>query len=103
MRAREHFNDFELHGVGILKFVDVNVTEFFGIIFQNFGVIFKKAQRINQQIVKIERVALFKIVVIPYKNLGKFFYFGDKRIVVFIFRRGKIAAFRVGNYVFSLF
>ena len=58
VHAREHLDDVELHGVGILKFVDVDIAELARKVFPRLLIGSKQRARLGEKVVKVERVVL---------------------------------------------
>ena len=54
----------ELNCIGVLILIDHQVTKTLLIIFQNFRTLLEKLHCLNQQIIKIESIALFQTILI---------------------------------------
>lgn len=73
MHAREHLDDVELHGVGILKFVDVDIAELARKIFPRLLVGSKQRARLGEKVVKVERVVLLQVLIVLFVDLHRLF------------------------------
>ena len=64
VHRREQAHDLVLYAAGILKFVDVYVSEAPGKIIERLFVRFEQGERFVEQVVEIHRVVLFEVVAV---------------------------------------
>lgn len=101
VHGRKAFDDLELYGVGILKFVYVDVAEPARKVGERLGVLLQKGERLGQKIVEIERVVCLQM-------RGVLFIHSDSRLRIAlasaalrIFGGRKPHHFGVGNMPFD--
>ena len=64
-----------LNFVGVLKLVNVDISETALIAFQNVGIFVEKFHRVDKQIVKIHCVVVFEFRLIKVKKAQGFFFY----------------------------
>ena len=97
VHAREHLDDVELHGVGILKFVDVDIAELARKIFPRLLVGSKQRARLGEKVVKVERVVLLQVRIVLFVDLHRLFDVALRAVLRGVLRGRKPQHLGVGD------
>ena len=95
--GREKLNDLELHGVGILELVHVNIAELAREILARLRVRSQQPERLGEKIVEIERIVRFEMRGVLFIHLNGGLRVALVRGVAGILRGRKPQHFGVGD------